>query len=67
MSVKNVLYSENLPGNLHDAATIINKIGLADYVIHLESSGYNSIVVYRLPPELRNKLWRESGRIGKPQ
>lgn len=46
----NKLHTENLPGNLHQVATIINKRGWADYVIHMDFNGGNyTVVVFRMP------------------
>lgn len=45
--------SENVSGNLHDAAHYLNKYVALKYpdheVVAASSSGYNSIVVYRVP------------------
>jgi hypothetical protein len=43
-----VLITENLAGNLHQAAATINKLGLAKFVLTLSSNGTLTIVVYRM-------------------
>jgi hypothetical protein len=44
-----VLVTENLGGNLHEAAGTISKLGLAQYVLTMHSlSGGATIVVYRM-------------------
>lgn len=50
------LVTENIPGNLHAAASYINKFGLADYVIALDYSGRATIAVYRVPAKLAPRL-----------
>lgn len=47
MSLK--LHTMNIGGNLHEAATAINKWGLAEYVIHLDYSGGITVAVFRMP------------------
>jgi len=50
---KQVLISENCGGNVHSAVSLINKLGLADYVISIHSStGHNSIIIYRVPESM---------------
>lgn len=43
------LVSMNMSGNLHDVARYVTKFGLSDFFMQAESSGYNSIVLFRLP------------------
>lgn len=54
------LVTTNFAGNLHVSAGTINEMGLADYVLAMESTGYNTIVVFRVPdndaPHLRKRL-----------
>lgn len=51
------LHTVNIGGNLHDAATAINRWGWAEYLIHLDSvSGYNTIAVFRMPAEKVNQI-----------
>ena len=52
------LYSRNLGGNIHTSVTWINDHGLADFVIHMESSGYNTIIVFRMTEEQRASFER---------
>lgn len=64
---KLVLYTENFSGNLHMAARLINHLGMAEHVLTMSSvNGNNTIVVYRLPSELRDELWKRNGRTGEP-
>jgi len=46
------LHTENYSGNLHETAVQINKQGFADYVIAMDSTGRNTVVVFRMPSEL---------------
>jgi len=44
------LHTQNFGGNLHEAATTINRWGWAEYLIHLESvSSGNTIAVFKMP------------------
>lgn len=43
------LISANFGGNLHSLSEYINKLELSDFVLHMESTGYNCIVVFRVP------------------
>lgn len=49
------LVTENVGGNLHEAADTINKWGLADYVLAMESgaSFRITVVVFRVPDDFR--------------
>lgn len=61
------LISENVSGNLHDACRWVNRGGLAEFVIHLESvSGLNSIVVLRVPDDFDLARWYEWHCAEKP-
>jgi hypothetical protein len=55
---KTRLASMNIGGNLHDVRRYCNEIGLADFIVTAESSGYNSVVLFRLP------LWWECDSRG---
>ena len=57
------LHTENIGGNLHSAATYINRQGWADYVIHMDSVRYNTIVVFKMPDEL---VWKIRGENKSP-
>lgn len=46
---KTKLVSMNMGGNLHDVARYVTKFGLSDFFVQAESSGYNSVVLLRLP------------------
>lgn len=51
------LHTVNIGGNLHDAATAINRWGWAEYLIHLDAvSGYNTIAVFRMPADKVNQI-----------
>lgn len=42
--------SMNVSGNLHDAVHAANTLGKGEWdIVAMESSGYNSIIVYRVP------------------
>jgi hypothetical protein len=43
------LVSMNMSGNLHDVARYVTKFGLSDFFVQAESSGYNSLVLFKLP------------------
>jgi hypothetical protein len=45
------LISTNLGGNLHVASNTINEMGLADKVLHMQFSGSNTVVVFRVSDE----------------
>lgn len=58
------LHTMNLGGNLHIASRYLNKMGLAQYVVHMESVSNGSvIVVLRARDEQVNKWRREQGYI----
>jgi hypothetical protein len=51
------LVTNNYGGNLHVTASAINANGLADYVLAMDcSTGYNTVVVFRVPDEVASKL-----------
>ena len=43
------LVSMNMSGNLHDVARYVNHFGLSDFFVQAESTGGNSVVLFRLP------------------
>ena len=43
------LVSMNFGGNLHDVAGAVNKFGWADFFLHAQGSGYNSVALFRFP------------------
>ncbi len=53
------IHTTHINGNKHDAATYINKMGWADYLIEMEKSGYYTIIVFRMPTELVHKIREE--------
>lgn len=53
------LHTDNFTSNLHETATAINKLGLAQYVHTMSSSGASTQVVYLMPDELVWKLREE--------
>lgn len=47
------LYTEHFDDNLFQTATTINKLGWADYVIHMHCpDGRYTIVVFKMPAEM---------------
>lgn len=59
MSLK--LHTENIGGNLHQASTIINRWGWAEYLIHLDCvTGSNTIAVFRMPAEKVHEIRQNS-------
>lgn len=58
-----VLYSINLGGNVHDAVSQINKRlpELAEYVLQIDFSGGNSVVVFCAPKELIDHMFDSGG------
>jgi hypothetical protein len=50
------LHTENIPGNLHMAATTINEWGWAEYVVALDRSGNYTIAVFKMPAEFVKKI-----------
>jgi hypothetical protein len=57
-----VLHSLNIAGNLHEASTALNSLGLAPYVLVMQSNGGNyTVVVLRLP--LSEKLDLQSRKV----
>lgn len=55
-----VLHTANYHGNVHEAATSINKQGYAEYVLSMSYSSMNTIVVFLMPAELVYKIRSES-------
>ena len=49
---RNKLHTENFGGNVHATATAINKLGWARYVLSMESSGFNTVVVFLMPAQM---------------
>lgn len=47
-----ILVTENIPGNLHEAASLLNDWGLSDYVVAMDFSSRYTVVVYRVPKKL---------------
>lgn len=43
------LVSLHISGNLHDVARYVTKFGLSDFFVQADSSGFNSIALFRLP------------------
>lgn len=57
------LYTENVPGNLHQAAVRINDAEMADYVIAMDyKTGNYTVVVYRVSDDAYKRMtarWRK--------
>lgn len=63
----NKLHTENYGGNLHATAVAINKLGLADYVLAMSSSGGNTVVVFRMPARMVYRVREsQSSYVGDP-
>ena len=43
------LVSLNIGGNLHDVAHYVTKFGLSDFFVQADTSGHNSVALFRLP------------------
>jgi hypothetical protein len=43
------LISSNFAGNIHSVCSAMNSIGLAEFVISMDFTGNNTIVVFRVP------------------
>ncbi len=51
------LHTETMCGNVHEAATTINKRGWAEYLVSLEFTGGNySTAVFKMPNEMVYKI-----------
>jgi hypothetical protein len=50
------LYTRNYGGNIHATATAINKQGLAEFVLTMQSSGLNTVVVFKMPTAMVHAL-----------
>ncbi len=57
-----ILLTENLVGNLHEAAHTINRRGLADYVLTMHYSHGNTVIVYRVQRDHPMVLEQEARR-----
>jgi hypothetical protein len=56
------LITDNLPGNVHQAASLINVMDVADKVVSLEFSGGSSTVVYRVERMRAKKFLEQTGQ-----
>lgn len=54
------LHTENIGGNLHQAATVINKWGWAEYVVTLDYSGGTTVAVFKMPAEKVHEIRENS-------
>jgi len=54
------LHTQNFDGDLHESSTAINKKGWAEYVVVMDYSGYNTVVVFKMPAEMVYKIRRYS-------
>ena len=55
----NKLHTKNINGNLHEAATWINKMGWADKLVTMDSNGFNTVAVFRMPAHEVYKIRNE--------
>lgn len=57
-----VLVTENVLGNLHQSAAIINEWGLADEVLTMSySAGSYTVVVFRMEKDMAD-WWKKTGK-----
>lgn len=56
----NKIRVEHVQGNLYDAATFVNKMGWADYVVSMEYSHQSTGIVMRMPTAVVHDLRRAS-------
>lgn len=61
------LVSANLAGNLHQAATSINAMGLADYLFHMDSTGHSTVVIFKVPASMAPGLRKNFGVLPEYQ
>jgi len=61
------LISTNLAGNLHVASDTINQMGLADFVVALDSSGHNTIAVLKVPDDVAPRIRKFLGVLPEYQ
>jgi hypothetical protein len=54
------IVTQGVGGNLHDAAEWINRYDLGDYFVNAWSSGFNSIVILKVPDD-----FNLSSHVGK--
>ncbi len=56
-----MIYTENFPGNMHTSAVAINKRGLAEYLIQMDtmSSGSGTVAAFRVSDELYEELTKD--------
>lgn len=61
------LHTENMNGNLHQVAEIINKFGWADYVVTMYPVSLMTVVVFKMPDDIVHTI-RQNSRsyIGDP-
>lgn len=53
------LHTENIGGNLHQAAVWINRQGWAAYVLQMEYTGGSTIAAFKMPKELVHSIRTE--------
>lgn len=48
------IHTENIPGNIHNAACWINEQGWAEYLLQLDfsGSGHNTVAVFKMPAQM---------------
>lgn len=57
------LVTENIGGNLHQAAAGINQLGVARFVLAMDFSGNNTVVVFRTD-DYPSYVWL-CGKLGR--
>lgn len=51
----NVLVTVSIHGNLHNARDYCNERGFADYIVTAQPVGMYTVIMLRMPPEVRDK------------
>ncbi len=61
------IHTENIPGNMHQAAIWINKQGWAEYLMQMEFSGSTTVAVFKMPAKMvRDIHAKNDAYIAKP-
>lgn len=61
------LISSNFPGNLHASSDTVNKMGLAEFVVTMDSTGHNTIVVFKVPDDIAPRVRKFLGVLPEYQ
>lgn len=60
------LHTENVPGNLHQAAITINSWGWAEYVLAMETVGNYTVTVFKMPAAKVHEIRTGGGYVLDP-